>query len=238
MNVSNEVVIVTGANRGLGAQLVHASLENGARKIYAAARDITSLPDFQDNRVIPLELDVIKAESVQQAAVQAQDVTLLVNNAGVLSFGDILSVTEADIRHNLEVNFFGTLRVVRAFTPALANQKNAAVVNVLTLLSLASMPGLSAYNASKAAAWSLHLSLRATLAEHGIAVHGVFPGAVDTDMLKGVEMAKTSPVQVASAILAGVEAEQEDIFPDPMSREVYAAWAGDHKSVEKQFASM
>src|SRR5690349_21057228 len=100
------------------------------------------------------------------------------------------------------------------------------------------MPGLGVYNASKAAAWSLTQSLRADFSKRGVKVFGVFPGAVDTDMLKGVEMPKTSPEAVAREILAGLEAETEDIFPDPMAKQLYSQWAVDHKAIEHQFATM
>ena len=109
---------------------------------------------------------------------------------------------------------------------------------MLSLVSLVSAPGFAAYNASKAAAWSMTLSLRANLAARGITVHGVFPGAVDTDMLAGVDMPKTSPADVARAVVSGLQENREDIFPDPMSTQVYAAWRQDHKAVEKQFAAM
>ena len=109
---------------------------------------------------------------------------------------------------------------------------------MLTLVALASMPGLGVYNASKAAAWSLTLSLRADLAKRHVAVFNAFPGAVDTDMLKGVEMPKASPAEVAQQVLAGVEADQEDIFPGDMAKQVYAAWRQDHKAVERQFGAM
>ena len=115
---------------------------------------------------------------------------------------------------------------------------NRGIGRELVKAALASMPALSTYNASKAAAWSMTQSLRATLAPRGIAVFGVFPGAVDTDMLAGVEMPKTSPAAIAAAILDGLRADQEDIFPDPMSQQLYAAWKADHKAVEKQFAAM
>ena len=109
---------------------------------------------------------------------------------------------------------------------------------MLTLVALASMPGLSAYNASKAAGLSLTQSFRGELAKRGVAVHGVFPGAVDTDMIRSFAMPKTPAIDVARAILDGIEAGVEDIFPDPMSQQVYSAWRQDHKAVEKQFASM
>ena len=238
MKVKNSVVLVSGANRGIGRELVKALVNQGAKKVYATARDINSLPSFDSGIVVPIALDVTQPVSVAQAAESASDVNILINNAGVLDFGDILSVSDEQIKRNFDVNFHGTLSMVRAFTPVITKNGEGAIVNLLTLLSLASMPGLSAYNASKAAAWSLHLSLRASLAETSIDVYGVFPGAVDTDMLAGVEMPKTSPAEVANAIVRGIIDKREDIFPDPMSTEVYAAWSKDHKAVEKQFAQM
>jgi NAD(P)-dependent dehydrogenase (short-subunit alcohol dehydrogenase family) len=103
---------------------------------------------------------------------------------------------------------------------------------------MVSLPGGAAYNASKAAGWSLTQSFRADLAKRGIAVHGVFPGAVDTDMARSLDIPKTSAIDVARGTLAGVEAGDEDIYPDPMSKEVYSAWRKDHKAVERQFAAM
>lgn len=127
--------------------------------------------------------------------------------------------------------------MTRALAPTLT-ENHGAVVNILTFVALASMPGLGVYNASKAAAWSLTQSLRADFAKRQVRVFSVFPGAVDTDMLKGVDTPKTAPADVASEVLSGVEADQEDIFPDPMSRQLYAHWARDHKAIERQFAAM
>ena len=164
--------------------------------------------------------------------------TLLVNNAGVLDFGGILDAPDEAFERNFSVNFHGKLNMARAFAPAIEKNGGGAIVNILTLVALASMPGLSVYNASKAAAWSMTQSLRASLAGKGIEVFGVFPGAVDTDMLAGVDIPKTGPADVARAIVEGIAAGHEDIFPDPMSTQVYAAWKQDHKAVEKQFAAM
>ena len=154
-----------------------------------------------------------------------------------MDFGSVLDAPAAAFRRNFDVNCFGLLHATRAFAPALI-RNHGGVVNILTLVALASMPRLGVYNASKAAAWSLTQSLRADLGKKGVKVFGVFPGAVDTDMLKGVEMPKTSPRAVADEILAGLEADSEDIFPDAMSKQLYALWAADHKGVEHQFAAM
>lgn len=241
MKIKNSRVLVTGASRGIGAALVANLLEKGAAKIYATARDadsLQSLIQLGPERVVAIGLDVTKATSVEQLRKLAPDVNLVINNAGALEFGSILEVSPEVLEQQFATNFYGPLHVAKVLAPAMAKSGGGAIVNVLTLLSMVSAPGMSAYNASKAAAWSMTQSLRASLAPEGIVVHGVFPGAVDTEMLAGVEIDKTSPEHVASAILAGVETDEEDIFPDPMSTAVYASWKQDHKAVERQFAAM
>jgi len=239
MNIKNAVVLVTGSNRGLGKALVESLISAGAKKVYATARNTQEL-NFGSvkSEVELLALDITDQLSIQKAAVKARDVTLLINNAGVLEFGDILEVPVDRIKHSLEVNFYGSLAMSKQFAPIIESNGGGAIVNILTLLSLASMPGLSAYNASKAAEWSMSLSLRASLKDKMVDVHNVFPGAVNTDMLRAVEMDKTDPAEVANNIVEGVNQGLEDIFPDPMSKEVYQQWCKDHKSVERQFSQM
>jgi len=239
MEIKGSTALVTGANRGIGRALVGALLNAGAAKVYAAARRIDTLEDFLDNkRVLPVSVDVTDDKAIAALAERTRDVTLLVNNAGVLDFGPVLDAPLTAFERNFATNFYGVLAASRAFAPVIERNGGGAIVNILTLVALASMPGLGVYNASKAAAWSLTQSLRASLAGRNIAVHGVFPGAVDTDMLAGVEMPKARPEEVATAIVAGVSQSREDIFPDAMSASLYDAWRKDHKAVEKQFAVM
>lgn len=240
MEIKGTVAFVTGANRGIGAALVEALLARGAAKVYATARqtaDVAQLAALDPQRVTALRLDVTDVHRLEQVARDAGDVKILFNNAGVLDFGSVLDAPSTAFKRNFDVNCFGLLHATRAFAPVLASQRGA-VVNVLTLVALASMPGLGVYNASKAAAWSLTQSLRADFAKRQVKVFGVFPGAVDTDMLKGVEMPKTSPRVVASEVLNGIELDAEDIFPDPMAKQLYAQWTADHKAIEHQFATM
>jgi len=239
MQIKHAVALVTGANRGIGKALVNALMDAGAGKIYASARDVTTLKFVSGNtEIVPLPLDICDHARISSIAEEISDVNLLFNNAGILDAGNILDVPLEHIRRNFETNFYGTLAVCKRLAPLIEANGGGAIVNTLTLLSLASMPGFAAYNASKAAAWSMTLSLRASLSGRNIDVHNVFPGAVDTDMLDGVEIPKTKPAEVAQAIIAGVNAGQEDIFPDPMSVEVYGAWCENHKAVERQFAQM
>jgi NAD(P)-dependent dehydrogenase (short-subunit alcohol dehydrogenase family) len=239
MDIAKSIALVTGANRGIGKALVEALLTAGCAKVYAAARKSQSLNGFsKDPRVIGVALDVTDEKSIAALAKQASDVTLLINNAGVLDFGAVLDAPQSAFERNFATNFYGLLATSRAFAPVIEKNDGGAIVNILTLVALASMPGLGVYNASKAAAWSLTQSMRAGLAGRNVAVYGVFPGAVDTDMLAGVEIPKTSPQDVAKAIVEGVTHELEDIFPDPMSASLYDAWKKDHKAIEKQFATM
>jgi NAD(P)-dependent dehydrogenase (short-subunit alcohol dehydrogenase family) len=239
MNIEKSVALVTGANRGIGRALVEALLAANVVKIYATTRGLQKENGtHNDPRVVPLSVDVTDQQSIAAIVEQADDVTLLINNAGVLDFGSVLDAPQQAFERNFATNFYGVLAMSRAFAPVIERNHGGAIVNILTLVALASMPGLGVYNASKAAAWSLTQSLRAGLANRAIGVYGVFPGAVDTDMLAGVEMPKTSPADVATAIVAAISNDVEDIFPDPMSRSLYEAWRKDHKAVEKQFATM
>jgi NAD(P)-dependent dehydrogenase (short-subunit alcohol dehydrogenase family) len=232
MHIHDSIVFVTGANRGLGRALLTALLDAGARRVYAAARDPGALS--ADRRIVPLRLDVRRPDEVDAAAARTEGVTLVINNAGTLAAtGPLLAADPARIAEDLAVNFHGPLAVARAFAPRLP--RGAALVNVLTVVSLASMPALGGYSASKAAAWSLTQSLRADLRAAGIAVHAVFAGPIDTDMARGFDMPKTAPEAVARAILAGVEAGVEDIFPDPFAQDVATLWRSDPKAVERRF---
>lgn len=241
MQIQHTTALVTGANRGIGRALVQALLSRGAQRIYATARNLHSLSDLvalDPARIVPLPLDITQPSQLAAAVQAAPDVNLLINNAGVLDFGNVLDAPPEAFRRNLDTNFYGLLHATRAFVPVIEANGGGAIANLLTLVALASMPGLGVYNASKAAAWSLTQSLRADLAKRNIHVHAVFPGAIDTDMLAGVDMPKTAPSHVANQVLQGIEANLEDIFPDPMSEQMYAAWKADHKAVERQFASM
>src|SRR5262249_27491564 len=239
MQIQNSTVLVTGANRGIGRALVQALLSAGAEKIYAGARDTSKLDgtlSFDHARVLPLKLDVTSAVSIEAAPRSASDVTLLVNNAGVIDFGGILDTPLDKIERNIKTNFYGALAMARAFAPVIEENGGGAIVNILTVAALASMPGLSVYNASKAAAWSMTQSLRADLSSKGIEVYAVFPRPVDTDMAASVDMAKTSPAEVASNVIAGIGEGHQDIFPDAMSRQFYIFWYQDHKAPEKEFS--
>ncbi len=237
--LNNDVAVVTGAARGIGKALVSELLAQGVKKVYAIGRSASITAAFAGNaKVIALQADVTNAAEVQAAAEKAKDATLIFSNAGVLDFGNILSTPVETIERNFATNFYGQINVARSFAPVLEKNGGGHLVLLLSVVSLASMPGLAAYNASKAAAWSLAQSLRGDLAKNKIQVHSVFPGPVDTEMSAAITFPKTSAADVAKAIVEGVKAGTEDILPDAMAQQVYAGWKADHKAIEKQFAAM
>lgn len=239
--IKDTVAVVTGANRGIGLAFVKELLDRGARKVYAAGRDVKALDAIvalDRARVVPLQLDLLDQKQIREAAAKAGAVDLLINNAGVAAFGSILSGSPELVERDMQTNYFGTLNVIRAFAPQIEKSGGGAVVNLLSVVSLANMPALGGYSASKAASWSMTQAVRAELAKKNIRVHAVFPGPVDTDMAKDINLPKTSPKDVARAVLDGVESGQDDIAPDSMSRDVHGAWLKDPKGVERQFGAM
>ncbi len=240
MQINGCAAFVSGANRGLGTALVEALLDRGAARVYAGARRIETVPDLarRDPRVVPVPLDITDAEQVDQAAKLATDATLLVNNGGSLAFADPLTGDLDAIESDMRTNFVGTLSMSRAFAPVLERNGGGAIVNLLSLVVFGSVRPIGGYSASKAAAASITQALRAQLADRGIAVHGVFPGAIDTDMIRNFQIPKSSAPDVAAAILDGVAAGQSNIFPDPMSQSGYHAWREDPEAFERQMSSI
>ncbi|WP_159726843.1 SDR family oxidoreductase [Methylosinus sp. Ce-a6] len=238
MRIANNVVLVTGANRGLGRALVRCLLEKGARRIYASARSDGPNADDSGGAVIPCRLDVAHTANVAAAARFAHDVNIVINNAGSMTRGGLLDAADAALRRDMDVNFFGCLSVVRAFAGVIERNGGGAFVNILSVSALASSPDAGAYSASKAAAHSMTQTIRAELAPRGIGVFGVYPGPVDTDMANGVAVRKADPMDVARTVVECVERGEEDIWPDELAKQVAAIWRRNPKILERQFASL
>jgi NAD(P)-dependent dehydrogenase (short-subunit alcohol dehydrogenase family) len=236
MNLTGSVALVTGANRGLGARLVTELLRAGAAKVYATSRTPAAATAGTDLRVQPLTLDVTDPASVTAAAAAAPDVSVLINNAGVLAFGSALTGDLVAFERDLRTNYLGTLRVSRAFAPALERNAPAAVVNILTLIALAPVGPMAGYSASKAAAHSITQALRAELRDRGITVLGAYPGGIDTDMLAGVEADKAPPEVVAERIIAALAAGQAIVFPDEASASAGSVYLSDPLQLEHMLA--
>jgi NAD(P)-dependent dehydrogenase (short-subunit alcohol dehydrogenase family) len=233
MTLAGKTILVTGANRGIGQALVEEALSRGVKQVYAGTRQpLVHL----DGRVTPLTLDVTNAAQTKAAVERVESLDMLINNAGLAVFDDLSD--RAVLEQHLAVNLFGTYGVTQAFLPLLTRSRGA-IVNVLSVAALATLPIVPAYSISKAAAFSLSQSLRALLAGRGVRVHAVLAGPVDTDMSRGFDVPKASPESVARAIFDGVEKGEEDIFPDPMSQTMAESWrSGAVKGLERQFAAL
>lgn len=209
--IAGAVVVVTGANGGLGQEFVRQLLDRGAATVYAAART----PRAQvDDRVVPMRLDVTDPASVRAAADAVPDATIVVNNAGVLRSGSLVDGDIAAVREQMETNFFGPVQVTRAFAPAL-RRAHGAVVNVASALSWLAIG--NGYSASKAALWSATDSMRLDLAPDDVQVLGAYLAFTDTPMTPG-DMPKNDPADVVAAILDGVEAGAHEVLADDLTR--------------------
>jgi len=218
VKIQNAVALVTGANRGLGLAFTQALLTAGASKVYAAARDPASV---KQAGVVPVRLDVTNAGEVAAAAGELGDVTLVINNAGIIRGSGFLGETGVEaVRAELETNFFGPVHVSRAFAPILARNGGGAIVNVLSALSWVAFPSSSTYSASKAAAWAFSNGLRNELRGQGTQVLALHVGYMDTDMVRDVAAPKSKPDDVARQVLEALEAGKSEILADEVSRRI------------------
>ena len=236
MNIANQVALVTGCSRGIGLALCKALLLRGVRHVYATSRNGGKPAGLDDDRVTSLRLDVTSEPQVKTVSALASDVNLLINNAGIMSIGAATDITSAQLTSEFATNCIGLSNVVRNFAPIIEQNGGGAIVNVLSISALASSPGLASYSASKAAAWSLTQAMQTSLSQRRIRVFAAFPGPVDTELARDFAVKKASARDVASAILDGVEAEEEEIFPDDMARQAAALWSSNPKQLQKQFA--
>ena len=243
MNIQNAIALVTGANRGIGRAFVEALQAAGAQKIYATARNVDSLAEvvaIDPARIIPLALDVTKPEQIEAIAQQAQDVNVLINNAGVLGSAGSLFVENSveAAQWEMDVTYFGTLEVTRAFAPILKQNGGGVIANLGSLSSYVNVPAFATYSAAKAALHSLTQGTRAQLASQGTLVIGLYPGPIDTSMADGLPLDKAPTSQVAEALLKAIEDGTEDIYPDAMAVQVLNSVTEGLKNIEKQFAGM
>ncbi|MEM9236292.1 MAG: SDR family oxidoreductase [Verrucomicrobiota bacterium] len=220
--ITNQVALVTGANRGIGKSIVEALLEKGVRKVYATARNPESV-DASDPRVTPLALDLSSTESVAAAAAEAKDVEIVVNNGGVLRVTSALDASAFDdIAFEFNVNTLGLLRVAQSFAPILKANGGGALVQLNSVVSVKAFGNYATYSASKAASYSLTQSLEQVLKEQGTQVVSVHPGPINTDMAADAGLPDGEPPSVvADAIVDALQAGRFHVFPDTMARQIF-----------------
>lgn len=242
MRLESAVALVTGANGGIGQFYVEALRTAGVTRIYAGARNansLTNLAEIDPQRIIPIALDVTDEQSVTAAANECKDVNLLINNAGIGLLKGFTSATDlSSARAEMEVNYFGTLAMCRAFAPVLKTNGGGAIVNMLSILGKVNFPMNASYSASKAAAISMTQGVRAELAAQGTLVIGVMPGTVNTEVSKSFPPPKVSPEVVVQEALQAVIDEVEDVYPGEQATQMAAQLLKDPKTLEKMMAAM
>jgi NAD(P)-dependent dehydrogenase (short-subunit alcohol dehydrogenase family) len=233
VSLNGAVVLVTGANGGIGSAFVSDALARGAAKVYASAR---SPREWDDGRVVPLTLDVTDAASIRAAVEAAPDVTILINNAGTsASTPGILSHSDEEIRANVETNFLGPLFLARAFAPLLAAKPGTAIIDIHSALSWYAVAGI--YSATKAALWSATNSLRLELAPAGVQVVGVHVGWVDTAMAAHSTDPKLDPADLVTQVLDATEAGAHEVLADETSRQAKAGLSAPLEMVYPQLTT-
>jgi NAD(P)-dependent dehydrogenase (short-subunit alcohol dehydrogenase family) len=234
MTLDNATVFITGANRGLGLAFARAALARGARKVYAAARDTSTVTLAG---VVPVQLDVTRPEDIAAAARACGDVTLLINNAGIAAPGGFLDAgAVAAAQRHLDTNFFGPLRMTQAFAPILAANGGGAILNVLSIASWINGPLLGNYGMSKSAAWAMTNGTRIELAGQQTQVLALHVGFIDTDLTTGFDVPKSAPDAVVQTTLDALEAGASEVLADDITRQVHAGLSA-HPAVYLQALS-
>lgn len=235
MQLTNKTVLLTGANGGLGQALIQALLAAGVDKVYAACRNPEAL-DFHDVRVQPIALDVTDNSQIARVRKQADNIDVLINNAGLNRQQRMLDATEIDAAQaEMAVNYFGTLHMCRAYA-ALLRERQGAVVNVLSILARVALPAMGSLCASKAAGLRLTESLRAELSSSAVQVMAVMPGVIDTQMSRNFPGPKADPKDIAQAIVDGIQMDLDTLYPDPMAQQVAHDLAVDREATVGSFA--
>jgi len=240
--IKDKIALVTGSNRGIGEAYVQYLVKSGAKRIYAAARDmdnLKSLVALSPEVIEPVMLDVTNPEHIASLAKKISALDILINNAGIANACHSSADNAVEIaRLEMETNYFGTMQVTLAVLPLLRQSAQAAIINLSSIAGISNFPMLGPYSATKAAVHSYTQGLRAELASDNIQVVGVYPGPIDTRMAEGFEMEKAKPEQVATRTFEALSTGVVDVIPDDFAQQMYDAFLEHPHQLEKAFSQM
>lgn len=231
--MKDKIILLTGANGGLGRAFIEKLVTTKPKKLYCAVRDLSSCGDIEKiNSCIELvELDITDSKSIQKLTASIESLDILINNAGISKNQRLFD----DSFEEIEINLKGTMNLTKAFFKKLQH-KNAKIVNVTSALALVNLPVMADYCISKAALHSFTQALRAEMANYGCEVYEVLPGPIDTRLTANSPMEKAKPENVVSAILEGIGKKECEIFPDIFAKMIKQRLEVEPEKVVKEFA--
>lgn len=229
-DIKDKIVLVTGANRGIGRALVASFIEHGAAKVYAAVRNVENaspLVEKYGDKVVPVQIDLTDSQSIIAAAQTAEDVQVVVNNAGAFKAATPLAEDAiASLEFQMNINVYGLIHMAQAFAPVLEANGGGVFAQLNSVASMKSFSDSATYCASKAAAYSITQALRELLSEQGTIVLSVHPGPIATDMgdAAGLTEVAEPPTLVADGIIEALRAGDFHVFPDSMAKQIGGAY--------------
>ena len=235
--IQGKVILVTGANRGIGKSLVETFIEHGADKVYAAVRSLDSakpLVEKYGDKVVPIHIDLALPQSIRDAAEKATDVQIVISNAGVLKTTEVLDPSAIDsLEFEININVYGLVRMAQAFAPVLKANGGGVFGQLNSVVSVKAFANFATYSASKAASYSITQSLKDALAEQGTTVLSIHPGPIATDMgdAAGLTEIAEPPSLVGEAIVKALEAGEFHVYPDSMAKQIGEAYQSYAKNI-------
>ena len=243
-------VLVSDGKTAVGQALVHALIKAGAELVWVGhAEPWKQMPGMADISTLPqvslVPLDLSNGRSVTElAGAVGGKVDIVINNAELHRTFGIAARRGTDVaRAEMDINYFGLLRLAQEFGPALKGRAAdgaahaTAWVNLLSIYALANFPPHGTFSASKAAAHSLAQCLRAEMRPAGIRVVNVFPGPIDDEWNQNMPPPKLSPEALAHAIVKALRDGVEDVYPGDVAQEWLERWRDDPKVLERELAA-
>jgi NAD(P)-dependent dehydrogenase (short-subunit alcohol dehydrogenase family) len=238
--VKGSVALVTGGNRGIGRAFVEELLSGGAERVYCGSRKVDDVPaGLVAAGAVPVELDITDVHQVEAAAAACADVTVLVNNAGFHGRERLVLTERPEVaREEMEINYFGTLNMIRAFAPVLAANGGGSIVNVHSVAGAFPTAFMGGYSPAKSAALFLSTIARAELEPQGTSVTALVVGSVDTRMADHVEGVKEAPRDIAVIGLRAMARGERTVDTDRMAIEARARYSVDPVRWEQGMAKV
>ena len=234
-DLTGRSVLITGANRGLGAALCRTILQYSPKIIHAGYRAIRG--DFEDPHINWCQLDIQDEASVATAAASVSELDVLINNAGTLiPTTTDLAQESANLEAMMDLHLHSPLKLIDALLPALGASSQPVIVNMISMAAFASVPGCEGYCTSKAA---LHVATQGLRLKHPhIQCVGVYPGPTATDMTAGSTAPLADAMESSANIVAGLRAGKTAIFPDEAALAVKSVVGAGIATLEQQFTTL